>query len=82
MLAGVVGKRSAVPNPVTKRAIDERSPKDRIDDHRAELHPLGKRTADQGRRDDEEHALEQHVRQPRHAAFHRRHRFARSFHSR
>ena len=38
-------------------------------DHRAELHPLGKRAADQRRRDDEEHALKQHVREPRDGAF-------------
>ena len=53
-----------MPPPQTqwaKRAVDQRAPQDHEHDHRAELHPLGKGPADQRRRDDEEHALEEHV---------------------
>ena len=60
MLAAV-GQDPAAPDPMAQRAVDQRAPQDHEHDHRAELHSLGKRPADQGRRDDEEHALEQHV---------------------
>ena len=59
-------------------AIDHRAPKDHKHDHRAEFHPFGKRPANQGRRDDEKHALKEHVRQSGmvRSWMQRRHRFA------
>ena len=56
-----VSQDSLAPNPVGQRAVDAGAPEDREDHHRAEPHPLGKGPADQGRSDDEEHPLEQHV---------------------
>ena len=60
-----VVQHAAPPNPMRERTVDERSPQNRENHHRAEFHPLGKRAANQRGRDDEKHSLEQHVRQPR-----------------
>ena len=54
--------------------VHDRAPQNHEQHHRAELHPLGKRAANQRRRDDEEHALEQHVREPRNVRRRRRSR--------
>ncbi len=56
---------AAVPHPVAERTVDQRPPQHHEDHHRAEFHAFGKRPADECRRDDEEHALKQHVRQQR-----------------
>ena len=48
---------------MAQRAVNERAPQDHEHDHRAEFHPFGKGAADQGRGDDEEHALKEHVRE-------------------
>ena len=62
-------QKPAAPHPVRQGAIDEGSPEHHEDDHRAEFHPLREGAADQRRRDDEEHALKEHVRQPRKHGF-------------
>ena len=56
-----IGQNAAAPHPVAQRAVDQRPPENHEHDHRGESHPLGKRPTNQGRRDDEEHPLEEHV---------------------
>ena len=62
---GHIRQPSTAPHQVTKREINERAPQAQKQHHRAELHAFGERTADQARRNDEEHALEEHVRESR-----------------
>ena len=50
------------PEPVCQRTINQGAPADHEHDHRAELHPFGKGPANQRGRNDEEHALIDHVR--------------------
>jgi len=49
---------AASPDPMGQRIVDEQGPEQDESEIAAELHALGDRTADQGRRDDGEHALE------------------------
>ena len=65
-----VGQNAAVPNPMAQRAIDKCAPKDHEHHHGAEFHSFGKSAANQGRRNDEEHSLKEHVRKPRYGTFH------------
>ena len=48
------------PHPVRKRIVDEGRPQECEQDKTAELHPLGKCTGDQRRRDHRKHHLEEH----------------------
>ena len=57
----IIGQKSTAPNHMAERAINKNSPEDRKNDHRAEFHSFRKRTTNQCRGDDEEHALEEHV---------------------
>src|SRR5262245_26473892 len=62
---------SAAPDPMTERAVDDRTPEDREQNHGAELHAFGEGSANQRGSDDEKHSLEQHVRQARNGSGHR-----------
>ena len=50
---------------MSHRVVDEGRPEEREDEERAELHALGERADDEGRRDDREHHLEEHEQQVR-----------------
>src|SRR5689334_21032454 len=60
-----ISQDSAAPHPMSKRAIDQCSPKDGEDHHRAKLHAFSKSSTNERWCDNEEHALKQHVREAR-----------------
>ena len=56
----VLQKAAYAPDPVGNGIVHEGRPQQGEDQERGELHPLGERADDQGRRDDREHGLKDH----------------------